>query len=1027
MANAVASSSRDRPSQTRASMPSLSQHDSPQGVVMTHEIKHGRRTGLEGLKMINQYLLMIKVGKGQHGDVYLAEDTLALDEKNKKVAVKVVRRKNKSDRLKKLRRNDNLPRYPHLPLADQLGSTEHKIRKEIAIMKKLSHPHVVRLLEVIDDPLTDKIYMVMEYLGGGEIKWRTANDNPLLRVDQTRRICRDVILGLEYLHYQGIIHRDIKPANLLWTADRRTVKISDFGVSTFSYAQRLAAAGKGNFKEDDTDPILMDDSDLSKTAGTPMFLAPEIVADASESAYHLPLPHAHSQSSTQTQTQAQTPTQQQQQRKKPPITKAIDIWAFGVTLYGLLFGTLPFHAQTEFEIYKVIRTQDWDVPETMGLDRVPTGGRYPALRQGAAAYERAKGKRPVGKLVATAADPEGVQVMGLLEGLLEKNAAKRITLEQVKRHPWILRDLANPEEWLRETQLTKYIPLEPTYDETSSAMSAVRFRWARLGTRIWSTIRNVRPQRSFRRARPRDSGDRERDRDRREEDEVGVRSAPHYVHVARLDRDREREPAERAVSGPRQLASGSVREKRRRSRQEISRNKSTNDIQTRPGGGGTTSNMNNGKAPAGSFEPWAMWNSSSPGAGPSKSKSTETGLKIPSQSSRVTSPLPSPIAGPSSSVGTTSVGDYQHLPGERSPDSERPRSLVMSWMRKLGGSSSNSSHRQSSYSAYSSPMTESTVNLSQHRFSSHHPSPHHHQYQYPGVAATSPPSRDSAEAHATSRQSSVSMGMGGHLTKAMRAASWTAPDFAAHARPSEDMTSLYSGDRPDDVDDEAFLYGAGGVAGSPVPSVPNSALLSTVSSVHSIGPPSMSAAHAFLQRAEGASAEPAEASGSQDPVPSTPRTAPSAAARHRTTSPLAKVTYHACGDESPGSGSDSEDEGEDDDAAFSYDSADDSSSGFQPPRGRTGRTRDVLAPMHMLVNEDVGDVDTGSSTYEHQPSMAQLYADEDEESEDEDAVPLEVRTRRPSRSAAEMSPPRRPLSAHRATPQEGKQRPMICT
>lgn len=39
---------------------------------------------------------------------------------------------------------------------------------------------------------------VMEYLGGGEIKWRTKSDNPLLRVDQTRRICRDVILGLEY-------------------------------------------------------------------------------------------------------------------------------------------------------------------------------------------------------------------------------------------------------------------------------------------------------------------------------------------------------------------------------------------------------------------------------------------------------------------------------------------------------------------------------------------------------------------------------------------------------------------------------------------------------------------------------------------------------------------------------------------------------------------------------------------------------------------------------------------------------------
>lgn len=42
---------------------------------------------------------------------------------------------------------------------------------------------------------------VMEYLGGGEIKWRTNDGEPVLRVDQTRRICRDVILGLEYREF----------------------------------------------------------------------------------------------------------------------------------------------------------------------------------------------------------------------------------------------------------------------------------------------------------------------------------------------------------------------------------------------------------------------------------------------------------------------------------------------------------------------------------------------------------------------------------------------------------------------------------------------------------------------------------------------------------------------------------------------------------------------------------------------------------------------------------------------------------
>ncbi|KAI9066214.1 kinase-like protein [Trametes sanguinea] len=299
--------------------------------------------------------------------------------------------------MSKLRKR-NLPRSSNTPLVDQLGSTEHKIRKEIAIMKKLSHPHIVRLLEVIDDRQNDKIYMVMEYLGGGEIKWRTKSDNPLLRVDQTRRICRDVILGLEYLHYQGIIHRDIKPANLLWTADRRTVKITDFGVSTFSYAQRLAAAGKGNLKEDDTDPILMDESDLSKTAGTPMFLAPEIISDATTL-------DAASSSVLSLHTSA---------RKKPPITKAIDIWAFGVTLYGLLFGILPFNAKNEFEIYRVIRTQDWDVPETMGLDQLPTGGRH-----------QRRPRRP-------GDETDGYLVIDLLERLLEKDSRRRITLEEVK-------------------------------------------------------------------------------------------------------------------------------------------------------------------------------------------------------------------------------------------------------------------------------------------------------------------------------------------------------------------------------------------------------------------------------------------------------------------------------------------------------------------------------------------------------------------------------------------------------------------
>ena len=144
----------------------------------------------------------------------------------------------RADRLNQLKRK-RIPRSgPHLPVTDNLGSQEYKIRKEIAVMKLCRHPHVVRLLEVIDDKLYQKVYMgkslpqspsthpplffplsvvmrfraqmtrlafrsltlitVMEFLGGGEIKWRDSDSNPVLRVDQSRRICRDVILGLEY-------------------------------------------------------------------------------------------------------------------------------------------------------------------------------------------------------------------------------------------------------------------------------------------------------------------------------------------------------------------------------------------------------------------------------------------------------------------------------------------------------------------------------------------------------------------------------------------------------------------------------------------------------------------------------------------------------------------------------------------------------------------------------------------------------------------------------------------------------------
>lgn len=72
----------------------------------------------------------------------------------------MVKRKNpKADRLFQFRQQHGLPKTPHTQLSDRLSPTEEKIRREIAIMKKIRHPHVVRLIEVIDDDLDERIFL----------------------------------------------------------------------------------------------------------------------------------------------------------------------------------------------------------------------------------------------------------------------------------------------------------------------------------------------------------------------------------------------------------------------------------------------------------------------------------------------------------------------------------------------------------------------------------------------------------------------------------------------------------------------------------------------------------------------------------------------------------------------------------------------------------------------------------------------------------------------------------------------------
>ncbi|KAJ3327523.1 hypothetical protein HDU76_011645, partial [Blyttiomyces sp. JEL0837] len=273
-----------------------------------------------GNKMINKYMVVREIGRGCHGKVKLCVDVETGESYAIKIVEKHARRRFQSRFALSQRlaaNNGGDSSSSAITNGEAMNPQLEKIKKEIAILKKVNHPNVVGLHEVIDDPQAEKIYLVLEYMAGGEVKWRDRSDppKPTLTLNEARSILRDVVCGLEYLHHQGIVHRDIKPANLLWTADRR-VKISDFGVSVFvgnssnqqhqNLLQDGSIDGSGyNSANAGFSTSLTNDSqmsrdstgsrpdglmtrivvtqqkeelELAKTAGSPAFFAPELCA-----------------------------------------------------------------------------------------------------------------------------------------------------------------------------------------------------------------------------------------------------------------------------------------------------------------------------------------------------------------------------------------------------------------------------------------------------------------------------------------------------------------------------------------------------------------------------------------------------------------------------------------------------------------------------------------------------------------------------------------------------------------------------
>ena len=179
------------------------------------------------------------------------------------------------------------------------------------------------------------VFVVLELVGGGELFQKICRERHFSE-KVAARMFYNILSGVAYLHHKRIVHRDLKPENLLMTskADDAAIKIVDFG-----FAEKCPK---------DT---------LTKCAGTPLYLAPEVLhaglfsiffdgSDTSARSLTHSLIHTHTNT-----------------ENGPPYGVTPDMWSLGVILYILLCGYPPFRAKTQADQFKRIVAGVFDFPD----------------------------------------------------------------------------------------------------------------------------------------------------------------------------------------------------------------------------------------------------------------------------------------------------------------------------------------------------------------------------------------------------------------------------------------------------------------------------------------------------------------------------------------------------------------------------------------------------------------------------------------------------------------------------------------
>jgi len=178
------------------------------------------------------------------------------------------------------------------------------VQSEIDLLHNLQHPQIVRYFETIRTE--EHLYLVLEYVENGSLATLVKHFGAL----PEHLVCvyvHQVLIGLEWLHEQGVCHRDIKGANLLITKDGQ-VKLADFGVA----------------KKEDSRPTAK-----NSVVGTPYWMAPEII-------------------------------------QMSAFTTASDIWSLGCTILELLTGEPPyFELKPITALYRIVQDEHPPLPSDL--------------------------------------------------------------------------------------------------------------------------------------------------------------------------------------------------------------------------------------------------------------------------------------------------------------------------------------------------------------------------------------------------------------------------------------------------------------------------------------------------------------------------------------------------------------------------------------------------------------------------------------------------------------------------------------